>query len=335
MSKVKARKDTDFLALSMRVHAMERRLLTQERMDRMIDAKDLTEAAKVLAECGYDELPEVTPKRVEEMLGKAQAEVFQDLGDAVGDPAMLDIFRCKYDYHNAKVLVKAETLGIDRDRLLLPGGRYDPEKLAEEYRREDLGECSEVFRRGVRRAWETLNATGDPQQADFILDRACFEELTELAAKTGSSFLKGYVALSIDAANLRSAVRASRLGKGREFLEQVLAPGGNVSPEAIAAVRGEELGNVFRAGPLAEAAAMGAALSAPGSGALTGFERECDNALMGYLAGGRRVPFGEQPIIGYLYAREAEQTAIRTILSGRMAGLEGDAIRQRLRRTYS
>jgi len=55
---------------------------------------------------------------------------------------------------------------------------------------------------------------------------------------------------------------------------------------------------------------------------------------MDYLGAGRRVAFGEQPIVGYLYAREAEMTAIRTILSGRMAGLDGDTIRQRLRRTY-
>lgn len=34
---------------------MENRLLTRERMDRMIDAADDGEARKVLAECGYPE----------------------------------------------------------------------------------------------------------------------------------------------------------------------------------------------------------------------------------------------------------------------------------------
>ena len=86
--------------------------------------------------------------------------------------------------------------------------------------------------------------------------------------------------------------------------------------------------------PARLAASSISALSAPGSGALTDFERQCDDAVMEYLGAGRRVAFGEQPIVGYLYAREAEMTAIRTILSGRMAGLDGDTIRQRLRRTY-
>jgi V/A-type H+-transporting ATPase subunit C len=180
-----------------------------------------------------------------------------------------------------------------------------------------------------------LGATGDPQLADFILDRAYFEELTDLAQKADSTFLQGYVALCIDVANLRSCVRASRLDKGMEFLNQVLLSGGNVPARTLATARGDELGNIFRTGALSEAAALGASLSAPGSGALTDFERLCDDAVMDYLGGGRRVAFGEQPIIGYLYAREAEMTAIRTILTGRMAGLDGDTIRQRLRRTYA
>ena len=59
-----------------------------------------------------------------------------------------------------------------------------------------------------------------------------------------------------------------------------------------------------------------------------------DDALTGCLAAARRVPFGEEPVIGYLYAREQELTAIRSIFAGRAAGLDGETIRSRLRRTY-
>ena len=327
-------KDLDYLTISARIHAMENRLLNTERMERMIEARELSEAAKVLTECGYGDMGQVTPGAVEEMLSKAQADLYHDLSTAVGNRALLDVFRCRPDYHNAKVLVKAEALGVNQDALLMGGGRYAPQKLAEDYGREDLRGCSDIFRRGVARARETLGATGDPQLSDFILDRAYFEELTALAKQADSKFLEGYVALSIDVANLRSCVRAARLNKGGEFLQQVLVPGGTVPLRTLALAKGEELGNVFRSGPLAHAAALGAAVSAPGSGALTEFERECDDAVMDYLSAARRVAFGEQPIVGYLYAREAEMTAIRTILSGRMAGLDGDTIRQRLRRTY-
>lgn len=327
-------KDLDYLTISARIHAMENRLLNHERMERMIEAREFSEAAKVLTECGYEEMGQVTAQAIEDTLAKAQEALFHDLNTAVGNRALLDVFRCSYDYHNAKVLVKGEALGSNQESLLVGGGRYAPQKLAEDYGREDLRGCSDSFRRGVSRARETLGSTGDPQMADFILDRAYFEELTDLAKKADSKFLQGYVALTIDMANLRSCVRASRLNKGMDFLQQVLVPGGNVPARTLATARGDELAGLFRTSPLSQAAATGSALSAPGSGALTDFERQCDDAVMEYLGAGRRVAFGEQPIVGYLYARQAEMTAIRTILSGRMAGLDGGTIRQRLRRTY-
>ena len=327
-------KDTDYLSLSARIRAMENRLLTRERMERMIDAKDHAEAAKVLSECGYGEMTELTGSSLEAMLNRAQSEVFRDLGSAVPDANLLDVFRIKYDYHNAKVLVKANALGSDPLRLLMGGGRYEPVDLLENWQKEDLRAYSQSFRDAAARAREALAGTGDPQLCDFVLDRACYGELTAAAKATGSKFVQGYVALMIDVINLRCAVRAARLNKGGEFLMQVLIPGGSVDVDRVARTKGDDLGHLFSVGPLAEAAALGAAVSAPGSGSLTAFERACDNAVTAYMAEAKRIPFGEQPVVGYLYAREAELTAIRIIMSGRMAGLNGDTIRERLRDSY-
>lgn len=327
-------KDTDYLSLSARIRAMENRLLTRERMERMIDAKDHAEAAKVLSECGYGELGEVSGSALEALLTRAQSEVFRDLGSAVPDVNLIDVFRIKYDYHNAKVLVKAGALGSDPTRLMMGGGRYDPAVLQENWQKEDLRSYSDTFRSAALHARESLAAAGDPQLCDFILDRACYAELTAAAKASGSKFVQDYVALLIDVINLRCSVRASRLNKGADFLLHVLLPGGSKSVDTLARARGEEMDHLFASGPLAEAAALGAAVSAPGSGSLTAFERACDNAVTAYVAEAKRVPFGEQPVVGYLYAREAELTAIRIIMSGRMAGLDGDTIRERLRDAY-
>ena len=185
--KVKKLKENDFLSISARIRVLENKLLTAERMERMIDAKDVNDAAKVLGECGYPELSEVTNSALDAMLAQAQAALFADMGKAVGNEALMDVFRVKYDYHNAKTLVKAEALKLDQDRLLLGGGRYDPAVLAEDYRREDLRACTAAFREAVNHAREVLGSSGDPQQADFILDRAYFEELSALAKASGSS----------------------------------------------------------------------------------------------------------------------------------------------------
>ncbi len=81
---------------------MENRLLTRDRMDRMIDAADDGEARKVLAECGYPE-----GGGLDQALAAARADVFRDMESAVPDRRLVEIFQLKYDYHNAKILLKA------------------------------------------------------------------------------------------------------------------------------------------------------------------------------------------------------------------------------------
>ncbi len=323
------RKDTDYLSVSARIRAMETRLLNRERMDRMIEARDTADAMKVLTECGYPE-----GGSLDAVLAQARADVFRDMTSASPEPRLVELFQLKYDYHNAKTLIKAQAVQTDPQRLLMPGGRYEPAKLLDAWQREDLRDCSELFRSAIAQAQTCLAETRDPQQADLILDRACYAEMAALARDLESPYLQGYVRLAVDVANLRTAVRVARMGREADFLRQALLPGGNVSEQTIAAAHGETLGDVFRAGPLGKAAEAGARLTQPGSGALTAFERECDNALTAYLAASRRIPFGEEAVVGYLYAKENELTAIRTIFAGRAAGLDGDTIRQRLRDTY-
>ena len=322
------RKDTDFLAISARIRAMENRLLNRDRLERIIEARSDQEAVKVLVECGYPDLPGAG---LEQMLAQVREETVKDLSRAVPGEPGLEIFKLKYDYHNAKTILKAEAMGVEASRLLLKGGRYEPQELLDRWQQERMGGCADPFRRAMEQAAALLKESKDPQQADLLLDKAMYAEMTQLAKDSRSAFLEGYVRILVDAANLRTAVRVYRMDKDEEFLRGVLLEGGNVSVQTIAGARGEGIADVFQSGALAEAAKLGAALIKPGSGALTAFEKACDDAVTKYVSAARRVPFGEQVVIGYLYAREAELTAVRTIFAGRAAKLDGDTIRRRLR----
>lgn len=326
--------DRDYLAISARIHAMENRLLTGERMERMLDARTTEEAAKVLSECGYPDFDELTPAGIERVLSQARQAVMDDLRKAAPDTAIVDVFSIQYDYHNAKVLLKAQATGQDPEGLFLDAGRYPVQTLREDFQQDDLRHGGEAFRRAVREAKETLALSGDPQSADLVLDRAYYAEMLDAARSTGSSFLVGYVRRSIDCVNLRSAVRAHRMGRGAEFLRRVLLPGGSVGTESLvaAATGAMELTVAVGTGPLTAAAEAGA--KAMEGGPLTRFEKLCDDAQTAYLAQAKLIPFGEHPLIGYLYARAAELTAIRIILTGRLAGLDADTIRERLRESY-
>ena len=155
MSKIR---DTDYLTLSTRVRAMETRLVTRERMERMLDARTDEEAVKILTECGYEELPALTNAGLDDLLSKARAALYRELSTAAPDRRVVELFQMKYDYHNAKVLVKAAAIGAEPDRMLMEGGRWSPARLRDAFQRDSLGDFSEPFRQAVLRARETLNA---------------------------------------------------------------------------------------------------------------------------------------------------------------------------------
>lgn len=328
------KKDTDYLALSARVRVLENRLLTHERMEQMIEAKEDADAIRLMTESGYPEADPLTPSSLEASLAAAQSALFDDLGKALEGDRALEVFQIPYDYQNAKAILKAKARGVDASRLLVGGGRYDPQALLDAYNRGDAPEeAAEAFIHATREARDLLADTKDPQLSDFLLDRACYGEMLSAAKATGNAFLQAYVKTRIDAVNLRSAVRAARSEKDSEFLKKALIPGGNVDESRVLTARREELARLYRDTPLEKAAQAGAALL-EGRETMTAFERACDNAVTAQVTKAKRVPFGLEPVIGYLFARESERSALRVILSGRMAGLPKDTIRERLRDAY-
>lgn len=330
----KRSRDTDYLFLSTRLRVLEQTLLTRERMERMLDAADDAEAARVLVECGYPELRQVDAQSVDAALAAARDRVYADLGANMPDSKIIDVFRIKYDYHNAKVLLKAEAMELDPARLLMRAGRYDPDELTERVREGRLAGLSDCFAGAVAEARSVLGTTRDPQQCDFVLDRAYFQEMGQLAAASGSRFLEGYVRRMVDIANLRTVVRVLRRKKTPDFLKTTLFPGGGIAPDALLrmAEDGGKLERVYGSTGLAAAAEEGQ--KALSGGGLTAFERACDNALAAYAAGARYVPFGDAVPIAYLAARESEWVAVRIIMMGRLAGLRPELIRERLRDAY-
>ena len=331
MAKVK---DIDYLTISSRVRALESSLLTGERMTRMLEAPTTEDAVKVLSECGYPELTPLNVNTIHDVLAAEHRRVFEDLRAAVPEPAFIDVFKIKNDYHNVKVILKAEATGTDGTTLLSELGRVPAKELTEKMNASDLRGIPPILQAAIQSAREILGTTRDPQLADFALDRAYYQDMWKLAQSACSPFLEGYVRISIDSANLRTAVRAIRMGKNAEFLRDILFTGGNMDITRIltAASAGGSLAELFSLSPLKDAAEAGVAALA--GGRLTQFEKLCDNAVTKYLRGAKYVAFGEAPVIAYLAAKENEFTTIRIILTGRLSGLDAPIIQERLRDSY-
>ncbi len=318
--------DNDYLFISARIHAMENRLLTKERRERMLDARSADAALKVLAECGY---PETTEQGLEAMLADQRNALYREFGDSEQVTRIVDYFRIRYDYHNLKTIMKCRALGVEYQRLLSDSGRVEAKKLADAIVLGEYKLLPDDMALAAEDSSEVLSASGNSQLFDLTLDRWCYKAMATAAESSGSQFLMGYFRLMADIANLRCYVRVRRIGKGADLLRFALVDGGSIDKENILSLftLGKDADEVFSSDNLKAPASLG-------KGSITVFERECDNALTNYLSSAKMVPFGDSVLVSFLAAKETEFTAIRTIVTGKAAGISADEIRERLRDSY-
>ncbi len=299
----------------------------------MAAAPDFDEAAKVLTECGYPELTGASDGEVEAALSARRLETLADMERLCPEPALVEAFRLRYDYHNAKVLVKAEGAGVGGETLLSEAGRVSPAALQRAYAEDNWRAVPAAFSAAVRGAKSTLARTANPQLTDMELDKAYYAELLGLTQTLSTGFYTDYVRLCIDTANLRSAVRCLRGRMDEGVLRAALIPDGEVPASQIARrVYGEGVTAVFTARELAQAAELGR--KAVEGGELSAFERECDNVLTRRLGEAKRVSFGPAVAVAYLASLEGEIVAARMVLLGKRGGVSAEVLRERLRESY-
>lgn len=324
----------DYLYISSLLRAREPRMLSRDKAERMLDAPNFEDAAKMLTDSGYEDMSQMSVKQIETALSDRRAAVFHELETLVPNTAALDLFRLKYDYHNAKVLVKSEAMHRNDASLLSSSGRVAPETVQKRFQEDRLRDLPGELGSAAEEARNLLARSANPQLSDFLLDKAYFREMNALADELDSDFARGYVALLADSTNLRSAVRILRMGKDIGYLQEALVSGGSVSEERLTqGISGEGLASVFAGTALSKAAQLGA--EAVSGGTLTAFELACDNAVADYLSNAKLCSFGEESVIAYLAGTENELTAVRMILTGRLAGVPSDTIRERLRDLYA
>ena len=122
-------RDTNYAAVSAALHAREAHLLTQALSERMLEAPTAEESCKLLIECGYPPIEHCTLGEVEHLLALSRAELYREVAVLAPDKRLVELFQLKYDYHNAKLALKAKLTGEDVSRLVIGCGGYDAAAL--------------------------------------------------------------------------------------------------------------------------------------------------------------------------------------------------------------
>lgn len=309
-----------------RVRVLETRLLKRSHFERLLDARSFEDQRRVLSETVYGAYLDQarTAEDVETALDRALADLYNDFLETANLPAeMVAYFRTMHDFENLRGRLKAELLDIPAEELLNDLGTIPAERFAGGTMPPALVAAEAAIRARAGAAGEL-----SPDALDAAVDIERFSALDAIARDSRNPHIRQMVRVAADLANVKAFVRIRTLGRPLGDIERHVVPGGTIVPAEFVA-----LGRV----PLAEALARlvtRPTLSGIDPEALADparFDVAADALISRHLHRARMVAVGPEPVVAYVMQRKVEAAMIRTLLIGKIAGVERDVLRVRMR----
>lgn len=326
----------DYIFASSRVRSVEKYLLSRDKAEAMIDCKAPEDALKILYDLGYGDGSEIfTASEFESLLGEEIKKAFSFIEGIAPDKSELYPFYYPFDYHNLKVLMKAEFMNIDPRGFLIDIGTIPANQMEISVRERNFVGLTDKMANAILEVVDVFARTSDPQAIDIIFDKTLYREMMD-SAVGGNKFIIDYVRLQIDIINLKSFVRIRQMGKSWDFFSHAFIAGGKIQDKLFIAsfdepyeLFSERLVPYGLHLPMMEGGAM-----LKETGRFTSLERLCDNALIDFAKSAKSISFGIEPLAAYLIAKEIEVRTVRIIMTGLVQGLSKDSIGERVRETY-
>jgi V/A-type H+-transporting ATPase subunit C len=300
-----------------RVKALEAALIDKAQFKRMAEAPSAAEAAKILSETAYADIEGADIPTMERVLQEELRRVY-DLAHHISPRREItDVLQMKYDFHNAKVLLKAEAASRE-PAYLVPLGIVEIENLKKAFK-ERIKDLPHPLARAVEKARSKYEETGDTQIIDFVMDSEYVQTLLEYSE--GYPFLREFFQMKIDLENIRSFVRCQKFGVD---FAKVYLEGGTIDLKTFETSRGESLETLLHmvqtrnySQVVEEGLKQYEEIHR-----LTLYEKLTEDFLIEYVKRAKMVTLGIEPLLGYILAKEREVKQIRLILLGKLKGVD-------------
>ena len=322
-----------------RIWVLETRLLDKSKVERMIEASSASEVLRILNETEYSNVSANVkrPEDYDEILAAELKRVYDLVYEISPVKDVVKIMILKYDYHNAKVLLKEKVLGKDLSSMLIKLGNLDLIEVKRKIDSDNLRSLNGTLGKGIQEAMKAFEETKDPQKIDIIIDKYMYKELVEINKALNYKFIDNLVKAMIDSTNIRTLLRIKKQNKGRDFAQEVIVDGGAIDSDKLISLLNESPENIMsklqstiysdliREGFDGYIATESASL----------LEKLSDNYIMELMKNSKLVTFGPEKLLSYIYAKETEIKVIRIIMVGKLNNIAEEVIRERLRDIYA
>lgn len=320
-------KSQDFTYAVSRIRMKETKLLSKKDIDRLISQKDYQSVLRTLAELGFGS---ENSNDNTDILTAEQNKLWSLMAELTEDMSVFDVFRLQNDYHNLKVCVKSVYSNADPEPMLVSGGTVDSDNLFEAVKNRDYNDLPAILGETAALSLDTLLKTGDGQLCDVVIDKACLDAVADFASKASDEVIKDYAELFVASANIKIAVRGSKLNKSFEFFTKAIAECTSLDKEVLSrsAVKGfDEICAYLSTTKYKDAVSYI-------KKSMSSFEKWCDDLLINGMKKQKSEPFTVGPLVAYILAKQNEIKAVRLILIAKLNGLDDSKISERIREMY-
>ncbi len=343
-----------------RIRIIEKGLLTKSDLRKILETTSLDASLAALRDSFYG--PYISKLEntglFESALQKAVKDAHDGIMEISPEPLVVAAYRARYDFHNAKVLLKAEmfqvpaeqgafsslgNLSVEHLKILFDGAMKGQVPLKSQTLEPDsIDETMYEVTRGImvgchEIAQKAADKESSPFEVDSWIDKWYYSWAASVYKKYGYPALVEFIQYEIDILNLKMAIRAKLLGVSSLRFSSIVIAGGTLSRSALTEAYEQnyfQIARVYDNTGLQDLAEQGASL-AEEKRSLTKWEKECDNVMIKLARESASICLGPEPVFGYMFGRETEVKNLRIILSGKQSLVPENEISERLRESYA
>lgn len=316
-----------FLYQNAQIKSRESKLLTQQGVQRLLDASDTREASRALAELGFG----TDGENFDVVFKRAEDENIALLKE-MNEGGALDAFLIESDYTNLKILLKAFVSGLKAETYA-PNGLFEVGFLQNAIETGEVAALPKQMQEIILKTQEAL-AGGQisAHKLDIDVDKTQYAHQLELCKKSGK-VAKEYFEKRIDYLNISSFERARRLNLDQSFFEECFINGGKIALTTFQSVwelHGEELLKPFK-----ETAYFEDLKALDEGGKLVVFEAKTDDALLKVWKSEKDDLYSIAPIVAFYMSRKTELKIAKLIVAGVKNRVAPQIIKERMRELYA
>lgn len=294
------------------IKIQEKKLLTEQKLIRMIETNTLKEILKTLNDTEYAfSMAGVTNDEMyEEILFNETKRVFSFVRELTKEEqGIVDMIALKYEYQNLKLRLKNDYSNSDLEKHILDTG---------------------MQKDNLEKNLLVVKKEKDLQKASILLDKMYLEDIHRISRELNEDIFIKYSNIVIDKYNIVTFLRLKKQNKNIDYVENMFVDGGSISKnELVKIYENNTYLPVFKKATIAKYWDK-----FEKDGNISDIEKMFDNMIINLAVDYRNVTIGPEPIFTYIIAKEYEMKALRLIMSGKLNNINPEVIKERLRGVY-